>query len=128
MNALYLCFLGVSRTVQCLVRLLFLSPRHSSPRCFFNIFPASSPFRVTRLRFSTLKSCFNADKRSHCMLAVKLSPLRRAVILHPCWQQTSPENDVIVRYFPCRITAFQLLRFLLCTTICTFVLNFLICL
>ena len=65
-NALYLCFLGVSRTVQCLVRLIFLSPRHSSPRCFFKIFPASSPFRVTRLRFSTLKSCFNADTRSHC--------------------------------------------------------------
>ena len=61
-------------------------------------------FRITGHKFSTLRTCFNADTLSHCwrsnsppsghspsLLAANLTPPHPAVIFHlSCWQSNSP--------------------------------------
>ena len=83
--------------MQCWARFIFWTPRHASlrhvvwsthnasPRCFFEI---SSSFRVMRHKCSALWNLFQR-RYTLTLLAVKLSPLRPAVIFHPCCQPTS---------------------------------------
>ena len=76
---------------------------------FSQIFPASSLFRITRHKFSALKTCFNAETRSNSPLSTQRSssplPIQRSSSTHhaggqtlpsppsvhpPCWWPTSP--------------------------------------
>ena len=90
---------------QSRARVIFSSPRHvlsthyASPRCFFDIFSASSPSRVTLFQTRPIKKIRVKNFQLLKLLSTPICahnaggqtfPCPPAVILHPCWRPISP--------------------------------------
>ena len=113
MNRNLCLFLIMASAWQCCACVTFLSTCHVSPchavlltshmslQCFFEIFPASSLFRIKRHKFSALKTYFNANTCSQCWQSNSpLSAQWSSLPLPTQWSSsTHPASIVGHRYF-----------------------------